>query len=124
MRDRLKELRTQLGLTQQEFADALNIKRNTVANYEAGRNSPIDAVQSLICKTYNVNPEWLRDGVGPMFQEGSRDTQIMEFVANAMRGETDNFKRRLLSVLSRLDETGWVMLEKYLREIVGDSKED
>ena len=50
MDKRLKELRKILNLTQQEFADKLGIKRNTIANYESGRNEPIGSVFSLICK--------------------------------------------------------------------------
>ena len=53
-----------------------------------------------------------------MFQDHSRDDQIMDFVASAMSGESDNFKRRLLSVLARLDEDHWELLERYLRELV------
>ena len=41
MNERIKELRKTLRLTQQEFADALSVKRNTVATYEMGRNEPI-----------------------------------------------------------------------------------
>lgn len=124
MGERIKELRTVLGLTQQQLADSLGIKRNTIAKYETGRGDPIDAVVSLICKTYNVNEKWLRAGEGPMFLDYSRDQQIMDFVADAMRGESDNFKRRLISVLARLDENEWTILEKRLREIIGDEKRD
>lgn len=67
MDERLKKLRRDLDLTQQEFAERIGIKRNTLANYEAGRNEPIDAVISLICKEFNVSEEWLRTGVGEMF---------------------------------------------------------
>lgn len=67
MNERIKLLRKTLKLTQQEFADKLNIKRGAVANYEVGRNQPIDAVISLICKTYNVNEDWLKSGEGDMF---------------------------------------------------------
>ena len=59
-----------------------------------------------------------------MFLDYSRDQQIMDFVADAMRGESDNFKRRLISVLARLDENEWAILEKRLREIIGDEKRD
>lgn len=69
MNERIKKLRKELKLTQQEFSDKLHIKRNTLANYEIGRNEPIDAVVALICKTYNVNEEWLRSGEGDMFLE-------------------------------------------------------
>lgn len=54
-------------MTQQKFADAIGVKQNTVAQYEIGRNEPIDSVVNLICKEYNVNPDWLRNGVGEMF---------------------------------------------------------
>lgn len=64
MNNRLKVLRKELGLTQQEFADKLKIKRGAIANYEIGRNEPIDAVISLICKEFNVNEVWLRTGEG------------------------------------------------------------
>lgn len=124
MDTRLKELRTKLGLTQQEFADSIGIKRNTIANYETGRNYPIDAVVSLICKTYSVREEWLRTGDGPMFNPKSRDDQIMDFVAETMSGESDNFRRRLLSVLARLDEGQWELLERYVKELAGARPDD
>lgn len=71
MKERIKELRKKLSLTQQEFADKLGIKRNTIANYEVGRNEPIDAIVSLICREFNVNENWLRNGVGSAFVEVS-----------------------------------------------------
>lgn len=67
MNERIKQLRKVLGLTQQEFAERIGIKRNAVANYETGRNEPIGSVVNLICKEYNVNPDWLSNGAGDMF---------------------------------------------------------
>lgn len=67
MNERIKQLRKALGYTQQEFADRIGVKRNTIAQYEIGRNEPIDSVVNLICKEYNVNPDWLRSGTGEMF---------------------------------------------------------
>ncbi len=67
MNERIKELRKVLGLTQQQFADKIGIKRTTIATYENGRNTPIDAVISLICLKFNVNETWLREGSGDMF---------------------------------------------------------
>lgn len=66
MKDRIRKIRRDLDLTQQEFADRIGIKRNTIANYETGRNEPIDSVISLICREFGVNEEWLRDGTGDM----------------------------------------------------------
>lgn len=67
MDERLKKLRKELGLTQQEFADKLGVKRNTIGQYEIGRNVPIDAVIVSICREYGVSEEWLRNGTGDMF---------------------------------------------------------
>lgn len=118
MQERLKELRKALALTQQEFADKLQISRSNIGSYEAGKNQLSDAVIRLIVKIFYVNEDWLRTGRGPMFLPRERDEQIMDFVASAMSGESDNFKRRLLSVLARLDEDHWELLERYLRELV------
>lgn len=68
MNTRLKQIRKALNLTQQEFADRLKIKRNTVATYETGKSNPSDAAVSLICREFNVNEEWLRTGSGEMFK--------------------------------------------------------
>lgn len=86
MGERIRELRKSLGLTQQEFAERLGIKRNAIANYEVGRNDPADMVVSLICREFNVNEEWLRTGEGKMLAE-SKSFSLDEFVAS--RGGTD-----------------------------------
>lgn len=111
MKDRIKALRKELGLTQQAIADAAGIKRNTVAQYEMGRNEPTNAVITLICKKYNVNETWLRTGEGEMFVQRTRSQEITDFMADLV--QTDNeFKRRFVSALARLDEKDWEMIEK------------
>lgn len=69
MKDRIRKLRKNLDLTQQEFADKVGVKRNTVAQYETGRNEPTATVLALICREFNVREEWLRDGTGEMFKD-------------------------------------------------------
>lgn len=62
-----------LDLTQQKFGERIGIKGNTVAQYELGRNEPIDAVLSLICREFGVNEEWLRTGEGEIFKPAPSD---------------------------------------------------
>lgn len=112
MNERLKKLRKELDMTQQELAEGIGIKRNTMATYESGRNEPIDAVISLICTKYNVNENWLRTGEGDMFNEVPRDEQIADFVGEVLKGEEESFKRRFMTMLSELDESDWESLEK------------
>ena len=73
MKERIRKIRRYLDLTQQEFADRLGIQRGAIANYELGRNEPVDSVVSLICREYGVNEEWLRTGTGEMFEPDSGD---------------------------------------------------
>ena len=124
MNERIKKLRKALGLTQQEFAERLGIKRNTVANYETDRNTPIDAVISLICREFDVNEEWLRTGEGDMIQQHTRDKELGRFFGKILKNENDTFKKRLMTALSRLDEETWVDLERVLVEQFSDMKKD
>lgn len=117
MRDRIKILRKALGLNQTEFGNRLGMSRWAIVNIELDRAPIKPLLIDLICSTFGANKEWLVNGTGPMLAERSRDDQIMDFVASAMAGESDNIKRRLLSVLARLDEDHWELLERYLREL-------
>ena len=80
LNERIKKVRKSLDLTQQEFADKLNIKRNTVATYETGKSNPSDAAVVLICKTFNVSETWLRTGEGEMFVERTKDDELAAFM--------------------------------------------
>lgn len=112
MKDRIKKIRKELDLTQQEFADRIGIKRNTLSTYESGRNEPIDAVTSLICREFNVNKHWLRNGTGEMFIQQTRDEQIATFIGDMLKDENESFKRRLISALAGMNESDWETLEK------------
>ena len=119
MKDRVKQVRSAVGLTQQEFADRLKIKRNTIAKYETGRGEPIDAVVSLICREFGVSEIWLRTGAGEMFQPVSRDEKIAAFLGGVMREES-SFKKRFIAMLSKLDEKDWILLEKMARTMADE----
>ncbi|MCI9321670.1 MAG: helix-turn-helix domain-containing protein [Lachnospiraceae bacterium] len=115
MNERLKRLRKTLNLTQQQFADRLNVGRNNIAGYETGKRSPSDAAIALICREFSVSTQWLREGIGEMFIEQTQDEQIVSFIGNIQRSEADSFKKQLLSVLANLTEEQW----KVLAEIAG-----
>lgn len=68
MNERIKELRKNLNLSQEDFAKKLGLKsRGKIANIEFGKIDVDNDFASLICRTFNVNEKWLHCGEGPMF---------------------------------------------------------
>ena len=122
MHERIKKLRKALGFTQQEFADRLNIGRGTLANYEVGRNEPIDAVIALTCREFNVNETWLRTGEGEMFTQKTRSDEIAAFVGDILRDDS-SFRQKFISVLARMTPDEWKLLEKKVLELAEEIKE-
>lgn len=90
MGERLKELRKLFGLTQEEFAKRIGIKRNTIATYEIGRNTPIDAVIFSICREFNVNEDWLRAGEGEMLIKIPEEDETAALVSELLEDDGDN----------------------------------
>lgn len=119
MNERIKKLRKALDLTQQKFADRIGVKQNTVAQYEMGRNVPMDSVIALICREFNVSEKWLRTGEGDMFRPADRNTDIARLTKQLLNEESDSFKNRLISILSNLTVEEWEFLEDKARELCG-----
>lgn len=117
MKDRIKEIRSKKNLTQQEFANRLSLKRNTIATYEIGKAMPSDRTVQDICEKFGVNEEWLRTGKGEMLIPLSRDEEIARFIGEMIK-EDDTFKKKLISVLARLDEKDWEDLERIAKNFI------
>lgn len=123
MNERIKNLRKTLGFTQQEFAERIGVKRNTIAQYEIGRNEPIDSVVNLICKEYNVNEDWLRNGTGEMFIQLDEDEQISSFFHDLLQEKKGSFKRQFVTALSHLDDNGWNLLSQFMDYFTQNKKD-
>lgn len=122
--ERIRYLRkVELKMTQDDFAANINLSRSNLGNIEIGRIAVTERVIVSICREFNVNEEWLRTGSGEMFVPLTRDEQIEVFMGEVLRDEPGDFRRRLISVLSRLTESEWELLEKKLKEIVGTDEE-
>lgn len=72
--ENIKRIRVKLNLTQQEFAERLGLKRNTVATYEMGRSEPSESAKMLICREFGIRREWLETGEGEMTPNKSSAT--------------------------------------------------
>ena len=114
MKDRFKELRESLSLTQQKFADRLDISRNFVAQIEMGNKIPSERTIKDICREFKVNYDWLVNGTGDMFQDDDSDAQAI--VDSVMTGDND-FAKKILVKFAKLSDEHWKQLEEILNEL-------
>ena len=74
MVQRLKKLRKEyLKLSQTEFGKQLGVSRDVIKNLELSCVEIKDYMVNLICQTFNVNEDWLRNGNEPIFIEKTDD---------------------------------------------------
>lgn len=111
--ERIKTVRKQKGFTQQKFADALGLKRNTVGGYEIESVTPSDRTIQDICAVFGVNELWLRSGNGEPFTPESRDEQIAKILSSAIVSNT-TARNRLIRALARLPDEAFPMIEQII----------
>lgn len=113
MNERLKKLRKTLDLTQQDFANRIGVKRNTVATYEMGRSSPSDSAVSLICREFNVNENWLRNGGtdDDMFIKLNEDEELAMYTQMLLDSTTDDVIANLIKKFICIYEN-WIQIPK------------
>lgn len=113
----IKQLRLQLGLTQEEFGERIGVKRNTVASYEAGNRTPTEQGFLSMCREFNVREEWIKNGTGEMFEDLSEDEKIASILGSVFTdtdSEIYDFKMAVFRELGKLDEKDWIVIRKLI----------
>jgi len=95
--DRLKHLRKTLNYRQGEFAQMLDIKQGSYSDIERGRNGVSPNVQRILEEKFNVNLEWLRTGMGPMYMAHTPR------VADRLKDVANHYRISVAEMVSRLD---------------------
>ena len=57
--ERLKKLRKDKVIKQEELADIIGVQKSTVSLYELGKNDPSDKVKIEIAKYFNISLDYL-----------------------------------------------------------------
>lgn len=117
MKDRIKRVRKEFGLTQEKFAEKLGLKRNTIATYEIGKSIPMDNVIVSICREFDINEDWLRYGTEPM----KKVLECDEYTEAAARIDKNDPKARQAIIdywkLSEKDkELWWNFVDRFLKK--------
>ena len=114
--NRLYNLRKELGLTLEKFGEPLGVTKTTISRIEKEERAMTDQMLKSICRTYNVNEEWLKTGNGDMFIKLTRNQAITDFAADLIK-EEESFKARLIEALAKLSEQEWEVLEKIANDL-------
>lgn len=113
LKDRIKLIRSNLGLTQSKFGEKIGVKGNTVTNYENGLRFPSEAVLFSICREFRVNYLWLTEGKGDMF------TSTPESVVDELAEDyhLDDIDKKIIENYLQLDDNQRKVLKEYFRKI-------
>lgn len=73
-KDKLKELRTQNGITQKDLADEIFVSRSAIAKWENGNGYPSEVNLEALCSYFGVEEEWLMERND--YKENIKQTKI------------------------------------------------
>ena len=65
--ERIKHIRKHQKLTMEKFGNRLGVTKMTISRLESGSNNLTEQMSKSICREFNVNENWLKNGEGEMF---------------------------------------------------------
>lgn len=110
MKDRIRKIRKDQGLTQEAFGAAIGSTRGMVTTYENG-TVPTLATRMLICEKFHVNQTWLETGEGEPYKV-SPNYSILRAL-DAMPALRDAFEELLPKLTVQDMKTINDLLEKF-----------
>lgn len=104
MKERIKQVRKHMRLTQTAFASRIGVTRDVVASWENGRVELPEAVVRLLCREQGISYDWLRHGTEPMFVPA--DALLTDKLECIMAGD-NAFVKSALRELINLPTEAW-----------------
>lgn len=116
--ERIKELRKSLGLTLEKFGERLGVGKTAISKLEKGERNLTDQMFKSICREFNVNEEWLRDGTGDM--EAVKLDDFTSAIVQIDKG--DPKARQVILNYLNMSQQDKDLFWKFLDKLVGDNK--
>ena len=120
MNERLKQLRNHFGLNQSELGVRMKLSRSHISSLENGAREITDRIIYDICREFNVNETWLREGTGPMFIEN--DSTIIEELAREYN--LDNLEKKIIEHFIKLDSKHREAIKDYVLSLASEISTD
>lgn len=116
-KDRIKELRRALDLTQEEFGSRIGLVKSGISRIESGTTGTTEQTLRSMCREFGASYLWLTTGEGAMFENGSDDAALHVMVDRVMASENERVKQ-IFKNLGDFTEDDWrqvnVLLDKLL----------
>lgn len=121
MKNRLRELRRTLSLSQAEFAKSIAMGQTGISMVENGTRELTDRQIVTICAVFGVDETWLRTGEGEPFPAPSPEDQALDDAFFALQvDDMDPVRKKLaraaLELIAQLPEEAMPALRKFLHE--------
>lgn len=118
--NRLQILRIDLlsnkKLTRKQFGEKIGVSEDVIKNIEYNRVEIKDHIIKLICQTFNVNEDWLRNGNEPIFIE--KETKIIDIL------KENGVKPMVLEIIQNylnMSDEKKEKFDSYLKELIGSN---
>lgn len=119
MNERLKSIRKILSLSQDAFGKKLGVTGAGISKIESGDRGITEQMILAICREFNVNEEWLRNGNGDMFLDFTED----EFSKAAAILSNDMFVRSLIIEYWKLDDNNKKLFRDFIHKLSDSMRE-
>jgi len=100
LHERIREVRSIIGLSQAKFAERMAISSSYLADIELNNKVATERIIRLLAAEFNVNDHWLRTGEGVMFNDGM-DKQTVRLIS-VFKSMSQHFKECALIQMEEL----------------------
>ena len=120
MHERIKEIREAFNLSQEAFGKRIGITRAAISNMEKGTRNPSEQTIKSICREFNVNYAWLKEGLGDMISElpGTLLDELAE------EYHLDELDKEIVKGYMQLSDDKRKVIKEYLKNIFIKEKDD
>ena len=121
MNKRIRQIRLDLGLSQEEFGRRLGITKSAVSRIENSSNGASGQTVKSICREFSIDYAWLTTGQGEMFVEN--DDQITKLIDTVLAGENE-FARAIFRGFAQFSAEDWQQLHGLIKKFLDGMNPD
>lgn len=116
MNERIKELRSALGLTQEEFGKRIGLVKSGISRIESGITGTTEQTLRSMCREFGASYLWLTTGEGSMFEDGEA-AALHVMIDRVLASENDRVKA-VFKGLDNFTTEDWEQVDRLLDKLL------